>query len=379
MDYLIERANEYGLKDIVSHYAKSNEVQGIVVGIDPWWLAAWQRRGEESLYLDYFTRRFGVPADFTSLSLMFGYVPEAELPAATAMDLDWRPSSWRGPTNHDLPPIIVTVAFKPDTDLGEFRSMDFRLPVVKQIRPLARLAGNPQAKARPIVGGVSVGCGASGCGTLGGVLEDQNGRRYGLSCYHIFGSGSAVDQPAHVDAGSSGSIGKIAHALVPEVSQKGTPCNPYLGSGVNEFDVALIDLDQSLASNFEVMDIGPVHGLMPKAQITPGLNVEMTGRTSGYRQLQIAGIAVTYKFTDGVGDEYCFKNVFEVRWPSFARLLAGRPVNGGDSGAWICAQGTTGTEWLGMIIGEDRLQGYAILGENISAELSRAGFRTRCA
>ena len=62
----------------------------------------------------------------------------------------------------------------------------------------------------------------------------------------------------------------------------------------------------------------------------------------------------------GVQQTYCFRNLIQLSWPRFYQLFKGRPVRGGDSGGWIRSPDANGMGWCGMIVGDDRLHGYAI-------------------
>jgi len=59
------------------------------------------------------------------------------------------------------------------------------------------------------------------------------------------------------------------------------------------------------------------------------------------------------------------RNLVQLSWPKFYQLIGGRPVNRGDSGAWICNPDPNGMGWCGMIIGDDRLHGYAVYAQTI--------------
>jgi hypothetical protein len=134
---------------------------------------------------------------------------------------------------------------------------------------------------------------------------------------------------------------------------------------MNEVDAALIKIDKSVPSEFEVMDIGPLTGTTRRADLTPGQTVEIAGKSSGNRKLAIGGLAVTYRFRSHNGDYFCFKNLFELRWPSYWHLLSGSPVQSGDSGAWVCNPSASGFAWCGMVVGGDRVLGYAQFSESI--------------
>jgi hypothetical protein len=210
---------------------------------------------------------------------------------------------------------------------GLFSFSEERLPVVLEPRPLARLAANPRAKFRPVVGGVSVSTGVAPPGTLGGVLHDNNGNSFAVTCHHVLTQQSIAEQPAQLDSSSAARIGTVVRSTGLISAGAWSTCNPYDSSvPMNELDISLIELDPGILSDLEVLDIGPIQGRTPKTALAPFLNVEVTGRSSGYRALETGGLAVVYRFRDPSGQTYCFRNLFQLNWPSFGRLILGRPV-----------------------------------------------------
>ena len=106
-----------------------------------------------------------------------------------------------------------------------------------------------------------------------------------------------VDQPAQVDGTGATAIGKVTgHTLLQLPT--GT-CTPYTASGVNDLDVALIEIDHATAAQLEVLDIGPLTGITPRPQIQQGQLMEFTGRASGHRTLKVGGLGVIYQLKAG--------------------------------------------------------------------------------
>jgi hypothetical protein len=138
----------------------------------------------------------------------------------------------------------------------------------------------------------------------------------------------------------------------------------------------LVAFDSGIASELEVLSIGPLAGVVAKNSMTPGQEVTFEGRTSGHRIAEVGGLAVFYRLQVN-GQAYCFRDLFEIRWRSFPRTLIGPVVQAGDSGAWVCAETDRGPGWCGQIIGEDRRVGYAAFAENAVAEWSNAGKQLR--
>jgi hypothetical protein len=122
-----------------------------------------------------------------------------------------------------------------------------------------------------------------------------------------------------------------------------------------------------MSTDLQVLQHCPLSGITPKANVNPGTLVDMVGKESGLRTLEVGGLGITYRLRDTkTGNVYCFYHLFELRWPRWWRVLGGRPVQRGDSGAWILAAQASGTEWAGMAVAGDRLIGYAVFSENIT-------------
>jgi len=389
MRYLVDIAEEYGLSRIVSRAMERQDVQGVLVDIDPLWLASWRAMtlGQlDSRTLDewfYFYRRFveSLPSD----GPFGGWSGREGLSTATRVDLSWRPPDWdswsqaRGLPDQS-PPLIVKVILSPNASPVTEGFGEERLRVVFETRPLARLSYGPKSFTRPLLGGISVGTIKGVAGTLGGVVRDAGGRRLGLTCSHVLPLSSLAVQPASTDSPRAKRIGHVTLASSLTPSPPGCKCSPYdPNCKFNEIDVSAVDLDEDIPSLEEVFSIGRITGATPASAMAPTLAVEVAGRTSGYRALQVGCAVAAFKFSDNLGTVYCFKNLFEVRWPSFSRLLLGRPISAGDSGAWVCTQGKTGTEWCGMVLGDDRVQGYACLSSSVEDWLRSNGFQTEWA
>jgi hypothetical protein len=224
----------------------------------------------------------------------------------------------------------------------------------------------PLRQHRPVVGGVSIGLGPADSGTLGGIVKDQNNKQWGVTCAHVLKDTGGVDQPAQCDSAAASSIGSSCHKAVLSPSPATAPCNPYNWSALlNTVDAALIEFSAGIITNLQVLNHGTLSGISSKSTPSPGQTLEMAGKQSGSRALEIGGLAVTYRLRDSGGSLYCFKELFELRWPRLWRAIGGRPVQRGDSGAWLLSLQATGTEWVGMALAGDRLIGYAMFAENI--------------
>jgi hypothetical protein len=400
VDYLRSYGEELGLTQILGAFLDREDVQGAVLTFDEWWLAAWQWQAtgrsedwERSWrYFPHSPMSFPpfLPVD-AHMQNDTRWIPNGQ------PDLNWRPPFWsdysamhdsrrraraEGARHRrsdrrevDLPPIRLVIAVLPPVSGENSRGFDLpqtRLPIRIEVRPPARLANVHQTAARPLVGGVSVGSGQKIYGTLGGVVADAGNRRFGSTCAHVFPTTLQVEQPALRDDSRAKRIGKsepisLQHCTSP------TPCGPYVKSPhITATDSALIQLNSGISADLEVVSVGPLAGLVPKNSMTPGQTAEFVGRTSGHRIAEIGGLALFYRLRMA-NAVYCFRDLFEIRWNSFARTIFGPVVQAGDSGSWVVSPTASGMGWCGQIVGEDRHIGYAAFAENVVDEWSKRG------
>lgn len=386
MDYLRVYAEEYGLGAILERIAGRTGVQGAVLTIDEWWLRAWHYNeiGEDMDWERWVWtwRHWGsvpLPRMPGDLDQTLPWTPGRRL------DLHWRPPGWEALSHalgrHEgMPPIRLVICLRPpkggeDNVLPELpRSL---LPVTFEVRPIARLAASHRAGVRPLVGGVSIGTGRQAYGTLGGIVEDQRRQRYAMTCAHVLSGPTSVEQPALYDDPQATAIGIGSQSTVLQPCPGAGPCNPYTNSPhITCVDSSLVAIDPTVASNLEILSIGPVAGIIDKVMMTQGQEVAFEGRTSGHRTAEVGGLAVFYRLQAN-GLTYCFKDLFEIRWGSLSRSLFGAVVKAGDSGAWVCAETDAGPGWCGQIVGEDRRIGYAAFAENIAQEWRKQGTALR--
>jgi hypothetical protein len=344
--------------------------------LDPFWLTAWnytRRYGDEGIdriWRRLRSRPFRFPWLSLSLDETLSNLPDNLMPVSpiSVHDLDNRFPFWEWRASVEgfsagMSPVRIKICLRPGAvEVPRLGSDRYR--ILYETRPVATLYSNPRRFRRPLVGGLSTGVGPNIHGTLGGILRDHNdpSRKYGLTCAHVMTTGP-VDQPAQADSIHAKQIGSCGTHTPLQLPQ-GQACTPYTTQGVNEVDAALIDIDPNTAADLEVLDIGPLTGITPRPNVTQGQMVEFTGRTAGNRTVKVGGLGVIYELPYG-GTKYCFKNVFELRWPRFYQLIARRPIARGDSGAWVCIPDPNGYGWCGMIIGGDRLQGYAVYSQTI--------------
>ncbi len=379
MDYLKRFAEEYDLEKIISLVAERPNVQGAILTLDDFWLTAWKYeesgRPEDLERLFWSWHQWG--AGLYPFSVIFSppWIPQRP------PDLSWRPPHWRkychiAGRDEDMLPVRLIVCLRPPTsgeDVGVPDLPRSRLPVSFEVRPIARLATNHRRKVRPVVGGISVGTGPRVYGTLGGIVKDKTGLRYGMTCAHVFPSATSVEQPAPYDDAQATTIGTSTTSIVLQHCPGTGQCNPYTQSQhITSIDTTLVEFNTDIAADLEILSIGPLTGVVAKNSMSPGQEITFVGRTSGNRIAEVGGLGIFYRLKMN-GQTYCFRDLFEIRWRSFIRTFFGPVVQAGDSGAWVCAETDQGPAWCGQIIGEDRRVGYAAFAENTIAAWSDEG------
>jgi hypothetical protein len=359
-------------------------VQGVVLDLDRTWLLAWQmyqRFGEASnrLFPDWF---FLMVTDLPPWLSGF-WPPQQYTRPIDRQDIEkWRPRYWNdylhfmGLRENGLP-LVVKVCLRPRIAVDEpvptvanLMDSEGRLRVEVHARPQAQLAADPRKRHRPVLGGISIGISASDFGTLGVILTDTSGKKFGLTCSHVAAQNDDVEQPAQTDASGGSVIGKSLLATALSTCTAAIPCNPWSGVTANEIDLSLIEIDTAATTSvLEVLDIGPLSSVVARSALSTAQAVEVTGRTTHYSALQIGGLAVWYRF-HRVGQYFCFKNLFEVESP----YASTRAIRGGDSGAPVCTADGNGTGWCGMIVGCDAFKGFAMFSETIQSWLTTKGY-----
>ncbi|GAB2178263.1 hypothetical protein [Dongia sp. agr-C8] len=385
MQFLIDfAAEDQEFRGILERASKYPTVQGVVLDIERFWLATWQLRnrwGDNVAEHD--------PDDWLLWRLAGRRMPAQPYFYPRPLRYDdlesWRPQSWQWfrrdmGFNPDGLPLVVKVCLRPQKSpdepipsATELRSPEGRLAVEVETRPQGRLSSNPRKPQTPLPGGVSIGIGATDYGTLSVVLKDAGGQRYAVTCAHVAAQANTVQHPAPRDSSKAAAIGTsiLASTLAPCLP--GQPCNPWSGVQPNSVDLSLIKIDASRVSSvLEVLDIGSLGGIAPRANLSTGQTVEVMARTSRYNQLQVGGLAAWYKFNHA-GVHYCFQNLFEVESPYGTAGI----IKSGDSGAPVCTPDASGTAWAGMIIGADSFKGYAVYAETMEAWIANQGYRLR--
>ncbi len=376
MDYLLDFAGRDDVLTLATEYLRQNEaVQGIAVDLDDLWLAEWR------LYNSLPPRAFAREASLLRESLLhegLGWYRHRRLLDSEfvsypfGVDPHWRSNNWNRIVKWreiNPEPFVMIVVLRPDVSresLGALAEIDPRgIQVRLEPRPTPRLYAKSTDRVRPLVGGLSVSSPTGPPGTLGGILTDTSGGKFGLTCSHVLAIASEAQQPSPADNGSDAErIGKCVESS--KLASHTGQLDPY-STSINTIDAALIELEPGAQSALEVLDVGPLAGIAPKGHVNPGASVEVVGKAVGKRSLYIGAVTLVQEF-DLNGSKYGFRNLFELRrYGRFAAITGtiSHPVKPGDSGGWVLRSGTSGPEWLGVVIAGDGPYGYAIPAEFI--------------
>ncbi len=367
------------VRDLVGSATEFRSVQGIVVDYDPFWLTLWSLRSKYGdSAVDELSRRLFDWLHFFGPGNWPMFIPSfvqglEEIGEVEPPDPKWIPKHWfelqhllrvGAPSKEPFIVKICLLPWQPEERLPQLGEYPF--PVLKERRGIAELAF-PMRAHRPVIGGISIGTNSTDSGTLGGIVEDQNKKRWGVTCAHVVGGTCSVEQPAQSDNGRAAStVGKAQLISRLNASTRSTPCNPYnKGAVLNSVDAALIEFDQGTTTSLQILNQPKLVGVRSRQDINPGDLVDVAGKQSGSRLLQVGGLGVTYRMRDSANNFFCFHHLFELKWPRWWRVIASRPVQKGDSGAWVITSGVNGSEWAGIAIAGDRLIGYATFAEEV--------------
>jgi len=381
MNYFLNFAKHRDVQKIITRSAASNQVQGVVLEVDPFWMQLWKIRdkyGKDTVdrFLQHFRRKeeFYDSRSFPFIDLKNFFPGVSDAPYFKHLeekDLDWKPDIYEYYLNSigvkkDKSPIVIKICLYPSMAGNNDRVPDLgdnNLRIQFETRPVARLTANKK-KYRPVKGGISIGSGADIHGTIGGILKNDK-TQYGVSCAHIFSINDSIDQPAYYDSSQYDRVGIVKYKsnLLQSIHKKSGKQLTDL-SNINDVDIALIELDPLIASQFEVHKIGIVNGFTKIEDLDQGQVVEFTGRKSGHRVLELGGFAVFYRVKDYGGNGFCFRNLIELKNSGFISSLMKSPVKGSDSGSWVCNSVGESYDWCGSIIGGDRFTGFMVPSEH---------------
>jgi hypothetical protein len=200
-------------------------------------------------------------------------------------------------------------------------------------------------------------------GTLGGFLETFDAKLYAVSAAHVLekpqSDWPAVGTPAFRAAGTLGLQALFQFSLrwsresgrnfsvstpiiVPEL-QCSLSTNPNLPG----LDVALASWPSRREINGTVVDVA---GPGDFSQVLPSW---FLGASSGMQRIHISNLSIWHSYQLPGKDEYaCVSDCLQIKLrdrPYFRSNVS----KGGDSGAWLIANGISGHVWLGLLLGGD--------------------------
>ncbi|MGD9850373.1 MAG: hypothetical protein AB7T38_03795 [Nitrospirales bacterium] len=369
LNQFLERVD---IQNIISGCRESKTVQGVNIRLNRLWLRAWRvgerydpfnpRKGYEKYFEDFVNhfppRGLLHDNDFLGESLD-PWIPTRPPDSKDLKCLPRHPWEWI-----TWPPILVTIRLYPNAssrgELPRFQVPPDDFQLIYETCPLARLYAGPKVSHRPVVGGISIGVNATDFGTLGGVLKDNTGRYYGITCGHIAQLSNVVEQPSRADGGTGKTsvIGKVIHAEVPPAFPSYLPQNRKNQSNhAGRVDISVFEV--SVGARQEILKLGPIKGILPVDDLEQDHRLEMTGLTSDWKVLSYGGITPYHNIHNTTtGDNYCYENPLMLRDSSGTQ-----PVQPGDSGAWVCTPSDQGYAWAGMVVGGDGQVGFAVSAE----------------
>ncbi|SRR6266550_4486112 len=362
MHFLRAVANEMeGLTRFVEQVCENSVTQGVIVDLNPIWLAGFrlsQAGLDPNLMFDFFDRGFGFHG-FAFHNLLLDLVTE-EQPLDASLDIHWTTGAvdeinrivFRRELS-GIPALLVKVIVSPivNPELVQARAAlvetvrGTRFPAIVETRYPAQFVaccGDPCISA------------SGSSGTVGGFLEDRtSGKVYATTCGHVVASGK-VSVHGHL-------IGTCSHVRVPKALASGQLCNSTSAS-VNRLDFALIDVGAQKVTN----TMSTV-----ARQVFPRETISIAGGESGRHPYEVGGVGMVYP-VGGV----CFGNLFEVRPPAprgivSAKLKAALATipKQGDSGAWV--ERSSVPDWCGVVVAADHLMGYAMESDSVISEANR--------
>jgi hypothetical protein len=353
-----------GLTTFVETAASNAVTQGVVLDINPIWLAAY-RMARAGLRPDAFDMmmHWSPWPSFLAEDLFLSGTVEGD-----AIDFNWTDKAGRVENfirnlredyHKEIPasaqPFIVKVIAQPvGPNQAETREQLVRLAASQnffalvETRPLGRLAASPGDAC--LAGSVP--------GTIGGFLRDTTtGGVYAATCGHVVSKGTSVT--------SSGKrLGICSYSHPPKKLAAGQACTSACPNA-NKLDLALVDLGSTSGTNI-------VTGIA--ATIASRQSIVLRGGVTGVNTFEVGALVLTY--SPGISS-VCFENLFEVRPissggilnPRIRTALATVPTQG-DSGAWV--ETTPASEWCGVLVATDSLMGYALEADDVIAEANTA-------
>jgi hypothetical protein len=351
-------------KDVVRIAARVPIVTGFTLDIDPLWGRLYDIENNlEDPHDPFRDNRF-----------LYAALPSSSIPPPQPYGRGYRRRDLRKPvsmwkreteifrqnTGRERLPVTLTVVHRPlraarpgerleedDTSLlQQLVQSILAVPVLVRIeeRPRARLA---------LASGDQITVPPTNSGTLGGVLNDQAGVSYGITCSHVVQTNDTVYDSGGNQIGICTADTRRVTLPSPRICD---PVNltaphpiPSNGPDVNMLDCAVVLLLPTVTR--------PTIAGVAQA-LSPGQSVVHTGAATGTTRHWLGSLCLSYGFSSG-GQDFCFRDAVELL-PQPSGLFGHTVVpTQGDSGGWVLTDDQP-PDWAGLFFGEDGRRGFLI-------------------
>jgi hypothetical protein len=282
-------------------------------------------------------------------------------------DLNQEVSQWKNETeafrkntNRERLPVVLTIVHRPlraprrdeSPEQDDTSVLQQLIRATREVPVLIRIEERPQAQLA-FSSGDKISVSPTKAGTLGGILVDQAGNSYGITCSHVARTNDVIrdanGNQIGVCAADTPGVPLASNMVCDPVNLIVPNPSPGNGPHLNMLDCALIKMSSAVT---RPAIAGVAQGL------TPGQSVVLTGAVTGTTKHWLGSLCLSYAFHDG-GRVLCFRDAIELipqpRW-IFGR---GRVPTQGDSGGWVLTADQP-PDWAGLFFGEDGKRGFAI-------------------
>lgn len=357
--------------DGLSQHGEQLCIHGIFIEPHPVW-----RQSVDDLRASGLPVRSGGPADPPWWVFVSSRAPSAPYD----FSFEYLPKAWNDfakRCNKEAPwPFVVTLWIFPveSKQMRAFRGLD---QYTEKQPFFVRFQQRPMAKLATLVDGASE-ITAHGSGALGGFLEDQSGKHWGVTCGHVApltGGTVALEDVSGTRYGGAGTVVHSNYSSVATVGASGL-CNPYVPGGNPDADIALVEFGAGFGAANSVRGLGVIDEIYDRTRLNSGSPVCMSGVKSGVEDYEIGGYGVTVKVEVQAGATkkyHCFSHVFAFRDPTpapswmpskVAQAFLARPLLG-DSGSWVCFRKETAVcAYVGNLIAVENLTGIATFADS---------------
>lgn len=230
------------------------------------------------------------------------------------------------------------------------------LPSVGDVLASAQVVGDHASRRRPSPCGYSIGHPSISAGTMGLLLEYQEGpnlgKAYILSNNHVLAAcdtafvGDPITQPGRDDLGV---VGKDTIATLHRWV-------PLQKTGINQVDAAIAEVSGGKGWSKHVAPyVSKIGQFNELVDAKVGMSVEKTGRSTGYTQGRVESTSATIKVDYGQSGVFLFKK--QIRTTNMSK--------GGDSGS--CLVESVSKKPIGLLFAGGAKTYYNHIGRVLSS------------